>query len=522
MRRSGVRATAWGAVVVAAALTGSLLGESGAAQPTAQPTATGSGGLEGVSARRDTNRPNILVIMTDDQRRDDLMAPWMRRTRDLIAQQGVRFKRSFAPTPLCAPARASFLTGLYPHNHRVLGVGKGAGDELFNDRNTLPVWLKRKGYRTAYLGKYMNGYGRGRTGGVPERQYVPPGWTDWHASLDGGGGTYDYFDTRLADNGSKKPIDLAGEYQTTAYGQIGRRLIRENSGMPNPFFLTVSFTAPHFGGPREPDDRNGSKTPARDPRTVGKFDRRTKRLPDVDGEPGNRRKPWPVSGRAKLDRHQLGLARRVYRQRAESLSSVDKQVARFIETLRQERELGETYVVFTSDNGYLLGQARHIQGKVLPYEPSLTTPMAVRGPGIPKGKVRDDPFMSADLAPTVAAMAHAKVRRRIDGQSMLGVAKRGDRGWKRPIITTTGTRKGRKQVYGKGIRVPGFLYAEYVRKRDQRRKELYDLRRDPDQLTNVAGRKRYRFTQRRLARMLHNRKDCSGAGCRRPYVKYRR
>ena len=469
-------------------------------------------------AARDTNRPNIVMIMTDDQRADELGERWMTRTRQLIAQQGVEFRQSYAPTAVCAPARASFLTGKYAHNHGVLGVSEPFGYESFRDGNTLPVWLRQAGYRTIHLGKYINGYGDGSTNGEPDKRYVPPGWTDWRASLDPK--TYNYFDTMLADNGKWQTTSLNGRYQTNAYGRIGSDLIERYSGRNRPFFLNIAFTAPHHGGPREADDLPGTRSPARSPQSIGNFDRETSRLPDPDGEPGNRGKPWPVSGRDELDRIHKKRARNLYRQRAEAESTVDVQVKRLIETLRREGELEETYVLFTSDNGYLLGEARHVQGKNLPYQPSASTPLAIRGPGIPHGQVRNDPFTSVDFAPTIADMANVtlrpQIRKRIDGRSMLRIAKRGDRGWKYPIVTSTGALKGDQRVFGKGIRTPRFLYTEYVQRGGQQRRELYALKRDPNELRNVIGQERYRSTQRRLARILHRRDDCVGVECRKP------
>ncbi|MGH8967135.1 MAG: sulfatase/phosphatase domain-containing protein, partial [Actinomycetes bacterium] len=252
-------------------------------------------------------------------------------------------------------------------------------------------------------------------------------------------------------------------------------------------------------------------------KSIGKFDLQTRRLPDPDGEPGNRRKPAIVSGKPKLTKRAKRAALKAYRQRAEAESSIDRQVRRLIRTLRRTGELDNTYVMFTSDNGYLVAEARRVQGKTLPYDASLSTPLAIRGPGIPRGRVRRDPFTSIDFAPTIADIANAKVRAKVDGMSMLKVAHKGDRGWRRPILTNTGARRGKKAI-GQGIRVKGFLYAEYRMK--GRKRELYDLRRDPHELKNLIGRKRYRFTQRRLRTALHRRWHCSGAKCRKPIKRY--
>ncbi|UYM04366.1 sulfatase family protein [Solicola gregarius] len=528
MRRNGQRAVSLGVTALAVTMTGSLLSDAGAAAPAPSPDPTSSGkllegmrlhasktvgvdGLGGMGSRR----PNIVWIMTDDMRQDELGDKWMRRTRKLIARQGVTFQNSFAPTPLCAPARASFLSGKYVQNHRVRGVKDPYGFRSFRDRNTLPVWLRKSGYNTAYLGKYINGYGRqNRRNGRPSERYVPPGWSDWRASLDNHG-TYNYYNTHLNRNGKRQ--SLAGKYQTTQYGRIGSSIIKRYAARKKPFFFNLSFTAPHHGGPREPDDRKGVKSPARAIKSIGKFDRQTRRLPDPDGEPGNRRKPAVVSKKPALTKRARNSARSAYRQRAEAGSTVDQQVKRLMGTLRRTGELDNTYVIFTSDNGYLLGEARRVQGKTLPYDASLATPLAIRGPGIPRGGVRKDPFTSIDFASTIADMAKAKVRAKVDGMSMLDVARKGDRGWRRPILTNTGARRGKKAL-GQGIRVKGFLYAEYRTR--GRKRELYDLNRDPHELHNLAGSRHYRFTEKRLRSALHHRWHCSGAACRKPIKKY--
>ena len=389
------------------------------------------------------DRPNVLVIMTDDARDDDLR--FMPHVRRLIGDQGVRFSNAFSPQPLCYPARASVLTGQYSHNHKVWSQAPPFGFQALRDRSTLPVWLQDAGYDTSFLGKYLNGYGRQPLrNGKPSLRYVPPGWTDWRGSVDGGvaagsgldGGTYRYFDTTLNENGRLTPHQ--GVYQTGLLGRIARNRLREQLASPRPFFSWVSFVAPHHGGPVEPDDprpvrRTDGKmqvfqNPGRPARVWGRFDRRLRQAPGHRGERDVRDKPFFVRNLPALSRAELAGVLENARQRAEALSLVDAQVARTVRTLRQTGELRNTYVVFTSDNGYFLGEHRMRQGKVLPYEPSLRVPLMIRGPGIPAGQVRSDPFTTVDLAPTILDAAGVRAPRSVDGASLLDVAKHGDRG----------------------------------------------------------------------------------------------
>ena len=401
------------------------------------------------------DRPNVLVIMTDDARNDDLR--FMPHVRHLIGDQGVRFTNTFSPQPLCCPARASFLTGEYSHNHHVWSHAPPYGFQALHDASTLPVWLNQAGYDTSFLGKYLNGYGvQPLRTGEPSLRYVPPGWTDWRGSVDGGitagsaldGGTYRYFDTTLNENGRLMPHQ--GVYQTTLLGQLTRDELRQQVASPRPFFSWVSYVAPHHGGPTEADDpapvRRADGTtqvfqnPARPRRVWGRFDSVVTHAPGYEGERDVRDKPFFIRNLPTLTPDEERGVLEDARQRAEALSLVDRQVALTMRTLRQTGQLRNTYVVFTSDNGYFLGEHRMRQGKILPYEPSLRVPLMIRGPGIPKGQVRTDPFTLIDFAPTILEAAGVQVPPTVDGESLLGVARRGDRGWRRGILTETGPR----------------------------------------------------------------------------------
>jgi arylsulfatase A-like enzyme len=488
-------------------------------------------------------KPNIVVIMADDMRQSDLR--WMPRTQRLIAGSGARFSHSYAPYPLCCPARASFLTGQYAHNHGVWTHHEPYGFTVFDDRATLPVWLQQAGYRTVFLGKYLNGYGtRPTADGQPSVRYVPPGWSDWRGSIDGGlpaddplnGGTYRYRDTTLNVNGQLEPHQ--GEYQTEMLGRQSVSLIKAYAPDSEPFFLWASYVAPHHGRPIEADDplevpRDDGKitrivTPAVPAAVRGRFDSQITKpdgLPterDVSDKPVFIRRLPPIN---KLEREAMLEAAR---QRAEAVSVLDDQVARTIEALRDTGELDNTLLMFTSDNGYFQGEHRMRQGKTLPYEPSLSTPLLMRGPGIPPGATRSAPFLSIDFAPTILKAAGAPIRESIDGRSRLAGIQDGG-GWKRPVLTETGPRRtvtragdagarlepkpaADDKPYSVGVRVPGFLYVEHL----SGEKELYDMRSDPGQRRNVIDDEAYDEKQRRLARILGDLRACEGKACRRP------
>ncbi|UPK76499.1 sulfatase [Nocardioidaceae bacterium SCSIO 66511] len=489
-----------------------------------------------------TEKPNVVVIMSDDMRDDEYSGPWMKRTRKLVGDAGVRFDNSFAPLPLCAPARASFLTGQYPHNHGVWGVKSPYGFSSFRDKETLPVWLKSGGYRTFMLGKYINGYGKPEMpapGGGSSVRYIPPGWDDWRASIDSKG-TYNYWGTHLNNNGRIQALNR--KYQTTAYRRIASDEVRKRSKSDNPYFMYLSFVAPHHGGPREKDDpsevedleghKYRIKTPARPKRVRGEWNDDISRAPGAGAESDMSDKPKFMQRLPGMSQSERDGVRELARQRAESLGLLDKAVARIVRTLRSSDELDNTYVVFTSDNGYFLGEHRMRQGKTLPYEPSLRTPTVVRGPGIPAGQTRHDPFLSIDFAPTILEMTGLSTDRKpaIDGRSMLDVAQKGDNGWTRPVVTESGPSTVPTlmdldgQTFGRdpnaaskssrmhGIRSPNFLFSET----SGREPELYDLRTDPGQVNSVVDDDRFSRARGELNQLLERMHACLGAECRDP------
>jgi arylsulfatase A-like enzyme len=489
-------------------------------------------------------RPNVVVIMADDMRHDDLR--WMPNTRRLIAAAGARFTNSFAPYPLCCPARASFLTGQYTQNNGVWSNKPPFAFASLDDTDTLPVWLENAGYNPLFLGKYLNGYGgQPLADGSSSVQYVPPGWTDWRASANGmpashpmDGGTYRYFDMTLNINGQLEGHQ--GTYSTRLLGDQSVDLIRRYAPSERPFFLWANYVAPHDGGPREVDDparirlNDGSitniRTPAVQARYKGRFDAEITKAPGLPAEADVSDKPSFIRSLPPINQAERLAMREAARQRAEALAILDEEVAHTIDALRQAGELGNTVVMFTSDNGYFQGEHRMRQGKTLPYEPSLRTPLLIRGPGIPAGVTRSTPFLTIDFAPTILDVANTAPPTSIDGESLLAATKSGGSAWDRPVLTLTGPQKTVAKAndagtplevepvaapavpYTVGVRTQQYLYVEHL----SGETELYDMRNDPEQLDNLAGLGRYASIQRRLATILDDLRACSGSDCRRP------
>src|SRR3954447_16854081 len=209
-------------VLVVALLCGLVLPSVGDARGPASTPAAAAG-----------TKPNIVMVMADDMRTDDLR--FMPSVRRLLVGTGLNFRNSFSPYPLCCPARASFLTGRYAHNHHVYSHASPYGFESFDDHATLATALQQSGYQTGFVGKYLNGYGAEDslvTGG-PSFQYVPAGWTDWYGAVErpagsaySSGGTYNYWHTLFNVNGRIDDTH-AGQYQTDVLGRFARTLVHK-------------------------------------------------------------------------------------------------------------------------------------------------------------------------------------------------------------------------------------------------------------------------------------------------------
>jgi arylsulfatase A-like enzyme len=492
-------------------------------------------------------RPNIIAIMADDMRVDDLR--WMPRTSRLLGGQGVTFANSFSPYPLCCPARASFLSGEYAHNHQVWSHKAPYGFGSFDDRSTLPVWLQGAGYQTGFVGKYLNGYGKSPTqDGRPSLSYVPPGWDDWRASVEGlgrhhplAGGTYNYLDTTMNVNGSL--VGNEGVYQTPMFTDHVIEMIDAFTHEKDPYFIWASYVAPHHGKPHERDDppksilrSDGSgtskiNTPARPKWVRGRFDDQIRTPPGWDPREDVSEKPGFISNLPRINRVERRAIVKSARQRAETLHILDLQVQRIVDELRARGQLDDTVIAFTSDNGYLLGEHRIRQGKILPYEPSLRVPLLMRGPGLGKGRTRYSPVTTLDAAPTFAALAGVQPGSSVDGRSVLGIVAR-DRGWRTGVVTETGARSllnsGENEAgfgggarprldpddprFSLGLRVDRWLYVRH----QSGEHELYDMRTDPRQRVNLAGRPAFADVRRELQRELDRLRDCAGIECRQP------
>jgi N-acetylglucosamine-6-sulfatase len=452
-------------------------------------------------ATRFLERPNILLLMTDDQTVESMRV--MPDVQRLIADQGTTFDNSFVNFSLCCPSRATAFTGQYAHNHLVQGLSPPLGGYVKLDSSSyLPLWLQRAGYRTMHLGKFLNGYGSQNA----DPTEVPPGWDVWQGSLDPS--TYDYGHFTLNENGTLVDYGGAkdrGMYQTDFYAERASELIARYGQSDQPFFFSVAFTAPHHGTPLEFDDPPGLKTPAVAPRHQNAFATELLPMPPSFNEFDASDKPTLVRRRPLLSTDRVASIQEEYQQRLEALLAVDEAVQRIVATLERTGELDRTLIVFTSDNGFMHGEHRISTGKVVLYEPSIRVPLVMRGPGVPPAQHRGQLVTNADLSPTFLEAAGGLAGLPQDGRSLF------------PVLDDPGLEWGRDLlIEGRGVglnfnalRTPRYLYARY----GTGTRELYDLARDPDELQNLSRDPLSRQLRGELSRRLNRLRRCRGRTC---------
>lgn len=365
--------------------------------------------------------PNFVVIMTDDQQAGTLQ--YMPRvTQDLI-NHGATFDNAFVTSPLCAPSRATFLTGRYAHNHGVVDntVSDSGGFGTFYangaESKTLPVWLSNGGYRTALVGKYLNGYP-----GTAPKNYIPPGWSDWRSIIF----REKYYDYKLNENGAIVPYSTAPtDYQTDVIRNLALTVLAESHASGAPFFVLVTPMAPH-----QPS------TPA--PRHLGMFaGAQAPRTPNFNEADVSDKAP-PLNGLPPLDAGTIATIDATYASRLETLQAVDEMVGAIVDSLAHYGILDNTYVIFTSDNGFHMGNHRLAFGKGQPYDEDLRVPLVIRGPGIPIGHI-SEMVLNTDLAPTIGAWAGVVVPSYVDGRSLAGLASSGGAAkWRQAFLAELG------------------------------------------------------------------------------------
>jgi N-acetylglucosamine-6-sulfatase len=423
--------------------------------------------------------PNIVFVLTDDLSWN--LVPYMPQVRKL-QDEGMTFDDYVVTDSLCCPSRASILTGRFPHNTGVFtNGGKDGGFRHFHDQgeesDTFATTLRARGYRTAMMGKYMNEYQPWSTVGGDE-PYVPPGWSEWDVTGRGYGGfNYTLNENHQLVRYGNQPED----YLTDVLADKGADFITSSARAHKPFLLEIATFAPHapyHPAPRHADDFPGLTAP---------------RGPAFNTMPVLA-PPW-LAGRPKLGAAEGTGIDTTFRKRARAVQSVDELIAKLRTTLAAAGVADDTYVVFSSDNGFHLGEYRLKPGKMTAFDTDIRVPLVVTGPGVPAGRRSDAAVANIDLAPTFAELGAAPVSSRVDGRSLVPLLHGGSAaGWRTANLiehhgATVRADDPDRPAPGSGnppsyeaMRTHDYTYVEYA----DGEREYYDLTRDPEQLHNLA------------------------------------
>jgi len=495
-------------------------------------------GKQAENQKQEPKSPNVILILTDDLAVSDLNPRALRHMpnlKSLLIDKGTTFDNAFVTNSLCCPSRATILRGQYTHNHEILSNEPPRGGFqkfrfLGHENSTMATWVKEQGYRTAFFGKYLNGY---------NETYIPPGWDEWYAV------TGNYLSHTFNENGHLVSYEPESYYETDVMSDKASDYITRTAGADPPFFtadrpflMWIGTKAPHQ--PASPAPRDDDSYPAISLPHPPSFDEK-----DVSDKPD-----W-ISDNPPLSLEQKRYMEELYRKRLQSMLAVDDMIGDLVGALHDSGELDNTYIVFTSDNGFHLGQHRLGAGKWTPYEEDIRIPLIVRGPGVPEGETLHHMVLNNDLAPTFADLAGAEPPSFVDGRSLVplltddptpledwrqrfvieSVAERsgvphppfitestvvplltGDPlpgNWRRTSAASAQSSEEWGRPWLKALRTNNYLYVDYKTGEH----ELYNLRKDPHELNNMYATAPPEITHR-LEAQLDALRQCSAAECR--------
>ena len=421
-------------------------------------------------------RSNIVFVLVDDM--EYRLLDHMPQLQALAAQRGVEFRNNFVTLSRASPSRTTLLRGQYSHNTGIFtNHWPDGGFEKFHrdglESSTIATWLQRAGYRTALMGRYLNGYPNDETG----RLYVPPGWSDWFSPI--GGDPYSQYNYRINFNGRVLSFGNAPEdHLNDVLLRQARNFLRTSASEPaaRPFFLLLTPLLPH--PPATPPARYAGLFPGV----------RVPRIPSFN-EADLSDKPRWLRNMPLLSADFISELDATYRKRRQSTQALDDFVASLISTLRATGQLNNTYLFFSADNGYIQGEHRLPIGRGRLYEEDIRAPLVVLGPGITGGRVVYRLTSNVDYAPTIAEIARVTPPDFIDGRSLVPLlAGPPPARWRRVLLLESPSSNDsgailRSQIY-RGLRTAANQTFAIYENGDG---EYYRMTPDPYQLANSYG-----------------------------------
>ena len=415
--------------------------------------------------------PNIVFILTDDLSMN--MVQFMPHVLEM-EKHGITFTSYFVTDSLCCPSRSSIFTGCFPHN---TGIFKNQGDDggylayvgRGHENNNFATALWMAGYRTAMLGKYLNGY-------EPGRHAPAAGWTLWDVAGNG----YPEFNYALNENGKVVRYGATpSDYLTDVVGEQAAQFIKQSKGQP--FVIEVATFAPH--APYTPAPRDANAFPGLKLPQTPAFDA----APDPNGPKWLARQPELTA----MDKQRIEEA---FRKRAQSVQAVDAVIGALKNAVASIGQDNNTYFVFSSDNGYHMGDYRLMPGKMTAFDTDINVPLVITGPGVPAGVKLNDIVENTDLNPTFIELSGASASPVVDGHSLallLHGQKPAD--WRTAALVehhgprhepedpdAPAIRSGNPPTY-EAMRTATALYVEYA----DGDREYHDLSTDPYELRNT-------------------------------------
>jgi N-acetylglucosamine-6-sulfatase len=487
------------------------------------------------------SRPNIVVVMIDDF---DLTSLWtlvangkMPNLTRYFVQGGSIFSEAFSVGGLGAPARATALTGQYPHNHGVTWGFPPRDLTVLNESSTVATWLKTAGYRTGHIGRYLTGYGWWTS-----KSRIPPGWDDWKTLIDPGSNNTEQYQMNL--NGSIVNFgQIAGSlgvqlHQVDVLSVLATDFVKREAAA-QPFFLMLTpgvfnvateptynvcseldapFYEPFFGG----SIYGAAQKPAnRHLNTIfGDSTRYPLPRPPSFNEDDITDKPVWTQYPRYFTAPVIDCLQKRYWRKLEGMLAVDDMIGAVFGEMERNGTLANTVAIFTGDNGWLDGQHR-VSGKGNPYEEAIRVPLMIRRGTSTQTRLVTKLVLNTDLAPTIATLAQATTTHLVDGRTLVPLLQNPDIAWRKiglleyegdldpfanlplpPTYFAVRTDRTRPTMYARFPTVLGGLEGEF-----------YDLTQDPYELENQFFNPARQAERNKLEIWLTALKTCRGLGC---------